>query len=66
MELADYLRILRNHWIAVTAMVIVAAALAFGWSSLQPKVYAASSSGFVTTRAPVTSGPQSHFWQETA
>lgn len=49
MELADYLRILRNHWIAVTAMVIVAAALAFGWSSLQPKVYAASSSGFVTS-----------------
>lgn len=49
MELADYLRILRNHWIAVTAMVIVAAAVAFGWSSLQPKVYAASSSGFVTS-----------------
>lgn len=49
MELADYLRILRNHWIAVTAMVIVAAAVAFGWSSLQPRVYAASSSGFVTS-----------------
>ncbi|KRF35040.1 polysaccharide biosynthesis tyrosine autokinase [Nocardioides sp. Soil805] len=49
MELADYLRILRNHWLAMTAMVIVAAALAFGWSSLQPKVYAASSSGFVTS-----------------
>jgi capsular exopolysaccharide synthesis family protein len=49
MELADYLRILRNHWIAVTAMVIVAAAAAFGWSSLQPEVYAASSSGFVTS-----------------
>ncbi|WP_107773515.1 polysaccharide biosynthesis tyrosine autokinase [Nocardioides sediminis] len=49
MELADYLRILRNHWIAVTAMVIVAAAAAFGWSSVQPKVYAASSSGFVTS-----------------
>jgi hypothetical protein len=25
MELADYLRILRNHWIAVTAFVLVAA-----------------------------------------
>lgn len=49
MELADYLRILRNHWIAVTAMVIVAAAAAFGWSSLQDRVYAASSSGFVTS-----------------
>ena len=51
MELADYLRILRNHWIAVTAFVLVAAAAAFGWSSVQPKVYAASSSGFVTSGA---------------
>lgn len=49
MELADYLRILRNHWIAVTAFVLLAALAAFGWSSLQPKVYAASSSGFVTS-----------------
>lgn len=49
MELADYLRILRNHWVAVTAFVLVCAVAAFGWSSLQPKVYAASSSGFVTS-----------------
>lgn len=49
MELSDYLRILRNHWIAVTAFVVVCAVAAFGWSSLQPKVYAASSSGFVTS-----------------
>ncbi len=49
MELADYLRILRNHWIAVTAFVLLAAVAAFGWSSAQPKVYAASSSGFVTS-----------------
>ena len=46
-ELADYLRILRNHWIAVTAAVLLAAVAAFGWSSIQPKVYAANSSGFV-------------------
>jgi capsular exopolysaccharide synthesis family protein len=49
MELADYLRILRNHWIAVTALVVLGAASAWGWSALQPKVYAASSSGFVTS-----------------
>ncbi|MGN0064101.1 MAG: YveK family protein, partial [Nocardioides sp.] len=49
MELADYLRILRNHWMAVAVCVVVVAALAFGWSSLQPKVYEASSSGFVTS-----------------
>ena len=49
MELADYLRILRNHWIAVTAFVVVAALAALAWSSTQPQVYAASSSGFVTS-----------------
>ena len=49
MELADYLRILRNHWIAVTAFVLLAALAAFGWSSAQTKVYAANSSGFVTS-----------------
>lgn len=49
MELADYLRILRNHWLAVTAFVLLSALAAFGWSSVQPKVYAASSSGLVTS-----------------
>ncbi|QIK75226.1 YveK family protein [Nocardioides piscis] len=51
MELADYLRILRNHWMAVLVLVTLGAGAAFGWSSLQPKVYAASSSGFVTSGA---------------
>ncbi|QBX55860.1 polysaccharide biosynthesis tyrosine autokinase [Nocardioides seonyuensis] len=49
MELTFYTRVLRNHWIAITAMVLVAAAAAFGWSSAQPKVYAANASGFVTS-----------------
>lgn len=49
MELADYLRILRNHWRAVTAAVLLTALAAWGFSSLQPKVYAADSSGFVST-----------------
>ena len=49
MELSDYLRILRNHWLAVTAFVLVAASAGFAWSAVQPKVYAATSSGFVTT-----------------
>lgn len=49
MELADYLRILRNHWLAVTAFVVLAAVAALAWSSVQPKVYAASSSGLVTS-----------------
>ena len=33
----------------VTALVVLGAATAWGWSSVQPKVYAASSSGFVTS-----------------
>ena len=43
------MRILRNHWLAVTAFVLLCAMAAFGWSSAQPKFYAASSSGFVTS-----------------
>ncbi|QBX55840.1 polysaccharide biosynthesis tyrosine autokinase [Nocardioides seonyuensis] len=48
MQLADYLRILRNHWRVVAACVVAMAVLAFVWSALQTKVYSASSSGFVT------------------
>lgn len=49
MELADYLRILRNHWIAVAAFILGGAVAAFGWSSIQTPVYEANSSGFVTS-----------------
>lgn len=49
MELADYLRILRNHWRAVVAAVLAFALLAFVYSAMQPKVYQATSSGFVTS-----------------
>lgn len=49
MELADYFRVLRNHWIAVSVSVIVCAVAAFAWSSTQPEVYQANSSGFVTS-----------------
>ncbi len=51
MELADYLRILRNHWIGVVAFIVATAVLAFAWSSTQQPVYAASSGGFVTSGA---------------
>lgn len=47
MELRDYLRILRAHWLGIVALTILGAAVAFGWSSLQPKVYTASASGIV-------------------
>lgn len=48
MELRDYARILRAHWIVIVAATLVGAALAFGWSSLQPRVYSADTTGIVT------------------
>ena len=48
MELRDYVRILRAHWIVIIVATIVGAAAAFGWSSLQPRVYAADTTGIVT------------------
>ncbi len=48
MELEQYLRILRTHWIAVVVATLLGAGAAFGWSATQPPVYAASSAGFVT------------------
>lgn len=48
MELREYLAIVRAHWMGVLAFALVGALLAFAWSLSQPKVYAATSSGFVT------------------
>lgn len=47
MELRDYLRILRAHWLGIVVLTVLGAAVAFGWSALQPKVYTASASGIV-------------------
>ncbi len=52
MELSDYLRILRAHWIVVILATVLGAAGAFGWSMLQPRVYTADSTGIVTAGAP--------------
>lgn len=49
MEFKDYWRILRNHWLGALCCVIATALLALSWSLAQPKVYAAVSTGFVTT-----------------
>ena len=51
MELEQYLRILRTHWVAVTVGVLLGAAVAFAYSALQTPQYAASSAGFVTSGA---------------
>ena len=49
MELEQYLRILRAHWVAVLVATLLGAGAAWGWSAAQAPVYAASSAGFVTT-----------------
>ncbi len=51
MELEQYLRILRAHWIAVTVAVLLGAAAAYAFSAMQTPMYAASSAGFVTSGA---------------
>ena len=48
MELRDYLRILRAHWMGVALLTILGLAVALGWSLLQPRMYTASTSGYVS------------------
>jgi len=47
MELSDYLRILRAHWVGIVVLTLVGTAAAFGWTMLQPRVYTADASGYV-------------------
>lgn len=49
MRIDEYYRILRRHWRIIVASTLVAIALMAVWDFFQPKVYQASSSGFVTT-----------------
>jgi capsular exopolysaccharide synthesis family protein len=47
-ELRDYLRVLGAHWVAIVLLTAAGLAAALGWSLLQPRVYTASASGYVT------------------
>jgi capsular exopolysaccharide synthesis family protein len=47
MELRDYLRGLRRHWLAIVLLVVVGAAVGYGWTKVQTPVYEATASGFV-------------------
>ena len=49
MELQDYLRILRAHVWVIVILTIAGGAAALGYSALQPTLYAATASGFVST-----------------
>lgn len=49
MELQDYIRVLRAHWIGVAAFTLAGLIVAIGYNYTQPKIYAANASGFVST-----------------
>lgn len=49
MELRDYLRIVRSHWVVIILGAVLGALLGFGWASLQSKVYTAEANGYVLT-----------------
>ena len=49
MELTDYLRILRAHWLGVLLLTVATATAALAFSLTQPKVYAANANGFVSS-----------------
>jgi capsular exopolysaccharide synthesis family protein len=48
MELAEYWRILRAHWVGVVLIVAATTGLAAAYTETQPAVYAANASGFVS------------------
>jgi capsular exopolysaccharide synthesis family protein len=48
MELRAYLPILRAHWVAIVLITLLGGAVAFGWTLLQPRVYSADASGYVS------------------
>lgn len=56
MELEGYLRILRAHWLAIVMLTLVGIAGASGWLLLQPKMYTAESSGYVSSRSASDTG----------
>lgn len=51
MELTDYWKIVRAHWIAILSITILGALAGLGWAMIQPKVYVADASGIVSLGA---------------
>lgn len=53
MDVNQYLRIFRAHWLGVVVLTLAGIVLAAGWASLQPRVFTADSSAIVQAR-PLT------------
>ena len=60
MELRDYMRGLRRHWLAVLLMTLVGMATAFGWYVIQTPVYEATAVGLVQTRTVAVEDEQNN------
>lgn len=56
MELRDYLRGLRRHWLAIILMTLVGVGTAYGWALLQTPVYASTASGVVQAKTEYEDG----------
>lgn len=56
MELQDYMRVFRSHWLAIVVATVVGGLLAFGWTLTQPKVYTANGSAIITTGTSTSLG----------
>lgn len=56
MELRDYMRGLRRHWLAIVLMTLVGLATAYGWFLIQTPVYEATAVGLVQTRTVAVEG----------
>jgi capsular exopolysaccharide synthesis family protein len=46
-DLRYYVRVLLNFWRGIVAILLICLLIAFAWTMLQPRIYAASSSGLV-------------------
>jgi capsular exopolysaccharide synthesis family protein len=56
MELRDYLRGLRRHWLAILLMTALGILTAFGWTLIQTPVYEATVNGLIQTKAAAEQG----------
>lgn len=56
MNIEDYWRVVRRHWVAILLSTALGVAVAFGVSLLMPKVYTADASGFVVSQSSGSTG----------
>lgn len=50
MELRDYIRGLRRHWLAIVLMTTIGLGAGYGWTLLQTPVYTATASGYIASK----------------